>query len=205
MGPKFLYFDLGNVLVTFSVDVMLRQIGAAAGITAEEARAAIFDDELMRQHESGRLSQREFYEAFCAAISRRPDYDALVAAASDIFVLNLPMLPVVAQLHQAGYPMGILSNTCATHWDHCLGRYRIIGEAFAVHALSFRIGAMKPEAAIFHAAAELAGVRTEDVFFVDDLVQHVAGARAAGFDAVQYTTTPALVTELRRRGVRFNY
>jgi putative hydrolase of the HAD superfamily len=76
---------------------------------------------------------------------------------------------------------------------------------FEVHALSYRIGAAKPEPAIFAAAAELAGVAPQEVFFTDDLPRHVAGARAAGFDAVQYTSTPQLVAELRARGARFNY
>ena len=35
--------------------------------------------------------------------------------------------------------------------------------------------------------------------------ENVAAARQAGFDAVAYTTTPALVDELHRRGVEFNY
>ncbi len=35
MQPKFLYFDLGMVLVNFSVERMLQQIGAVAGISAD--------------------------------------------------------------------------------------------------------------------------------------------------------------------------
>ena len=154
MQPKFLYFDLGKVLVNFSVDQMLRQIGAVAGVAAEEVRAAVFGNGLMRQHESGRLSDRQFYEAFCAATGRRPDYHALAATASEIFELSRPMLPLVAQLGQAGYRLGILSNTCSTHWEYCRRRYRIVAEGFEVYALSYRIGAVKPEAAIFRAAAE---------------------------------------------------
>jgi glucose-1-phosphatase len=205
MQPKFLYFDLGRVLVDFSVERMLTQIGTVAGIAAEDVRAAIFGGGLMRQYESGRLSDRQFYEAFCAATACRPDYDALAAAASEIFELNLPMLPLVAQLRQTGYPMGILSNTCQPHWEHCRRRYRIVAEAFTVFALSYRIGAIKPEPAIFRAAAELAGVRPEEIFFVDDLAEHVIGAQAAGFDAVQFTTAAALAEELRQREIRFNF
>ena len=71
--------------------------------------------------------------------------------------------------------------------------------------MSFEIGALKPDAAIFCKAVELAGCRPEEVFYVDDIAGHVAGARAVGFDAVQYTTTLELVRELRNRGVEFNY
>jgi glucose-1-phosphatase len=205
MQPKFLYFDLGKVLVDFSVERMLRQVGAVAGIEPEAVRAAVFGDGLMRQHETGRLSSREFYEAFCAATGTRPDYDALAAAAAEIFTLNLPVLPLAAHLRQAGHRLGILSNTCETHWEYCRRQYRIVAEGFSVHALSYRIGAMKPEAAMFHAAAELAGCRPEEIFFVDDLAEHVVGARAVGFDAAQFTSAAALVAELRGRKIEFNY
>ncbi len=205
MKPTFIYFDLGRVLLNFSVPQMLEQVAAVAGITAEQARAACFGRELVRQHEAGQLSCDQFVESLCEASGKRPDRDNLAMAFCDIFEVNLPVLPLVAQLHQAGYAMGILSNTSATHWEYCLRRYCVLSEAFAVHALSFRIRAMKPEAAIFQAAANLAGVRPEEIFFVDDLAEHVAGAKRVGFDAVQFTTAAALAAALRERGVRFNY
>ena len=67
------------------------------------------------------------------------------------------------------------------------------------------MGLASPTKAIFRAAAELAGCRPEKIFYVDDVAGHVAAAQAAGFDAVQYTTTAGLVAELRKREVRFNY
>ena len=85
MQPKFLYFDLGRVLVNFDVDRMLRQVGAVAGVGPEQARAALFGGGLMRQYETGQLSTAQFYEAFCTAVGSRPNYDALAAATSDIW------------------------------------------------------------------------------------------------------------------------
>jgi glucose-1-phosphatase len=205
MQPKFLYFDLGRVLINFSVERMLGQIADVAGITPDQVRDVLMGGKLMHQHEAGQLSTRQFYEAFCTATSTRPDFDRLIAAAAEIFELNLPVVPIVGQLRQAGYPMGILSNTCETHWEYCLHQYRIVAACFGIHALSYEIGAVKPNAAIFQAAAELAGCRPEEIFFVDDLEGHVAGAKAAGFDAVQFTTAEALAAELRQRGIRFNY
>lgn len=71
--------------------------------------------------------------------------------------------------------------------------------------MSYELKAMKPQAAIFQAAARLADVQPDEIFFCDDIAGHVAGARAVGIDAVQYTSTPELVAELRKRGIRFNY
>jgi glucose-1-phosphatase len=205
MQPKFLYFDLGKVLINFSVERMLGQMAAVAGAAVEQVRNVIFDGRLIHELEAGRLTSRQFYEAFCTAIARRPDLDRLVAAAAEIFDLNLPVLPITAQLGQAGYPLGILSNTCEIHWEYCWREYRFLLEGFRVHALSYKIGAVKPDAAIFQAAAEMAGYRPEEIFFVDDIAGHVAGARAAGLDAVQFTTAETLANDLRQRGIRFNY
>jgi len=205
MLPKFLYFDLGKVLVDFSIQRMLEQMAAVSGVTPEAVRQVLYGNGLMRLHETGRISTRELYDAFCTATGCRADFQQLIAAATDIFELNLPVLPLVAQLRQAGYPLGILSNTCETHWEYCYHRFGVVREGFVVHTLSHRIGALKPDAAIFLAAAELAGCSPDEIFFVDDIAGHVAGARAVGFDAVQFTTAAALAEELRRRGLRFNY
>ena len=158
-----------------------------------------------RSFSSGQDGSRSTVRSSFIASGTRPGCDELRHAANDIFKLNGTLLPVVTRLQQSRYRLGILSNTCENHWEYCRQRFRIVGEGFDVHALSFRIGAMKPDAAIFERAAELAGVAPDEVFYVDDIPQHVAAAREVGFDAVQYTSTPALVAELRRRGLRFNY
>jgi putative hydrolase of the HAD superfamily len=203
--PRFLYFDLGKVLVDFEVEQMLQQVGRVAGIDPARVDKVLAGDGLQREYELGRVSSEQFYERFCEATGTRPDYDALERAASDIFEVNVSILPLVACLERAGYRLGILSNTCRSHWEHCRRKFRIVAESFSVYALSYEIHAMKPDAAIFRSAAELAGVAPEEIFFTDDTPGHVAGARAAGFDAVQYVSTPELAAELRSRGVRLSY
>ncbi len=206
MPPKFLYFDLGNVLLYFDHELACRQMADVAGTTSEVVRAAVFGSELIDRYESGAVDDRGFYEEFCRSTGTRPDLDRLLLAGSEIFQLNVSLLPVVAQLDAAGQRLGILSNTCSAHWNYCTaGRYGIVTEAFSVFALSYKIGARKPAPQIFLAAAQMAGVAPSEIFYVDDIAGHIAGARAVGFDAVQYTTTPALVEALLERGVRFNY
>ena len=205
MPPTFLYFDLGRVLINFSVEKMLAQVATVSGVSPHKVEAVVFNSGLQVEYESGRIDCREFYERYCDATASRPDFEALREAASDIFQLNTSVVPIVAQLNAASHRMGILSNTCRSHWDHCRERYSSVVELFDVHALSYRLKAVKPNADIFAAAAELAGVDPREIFFVDDTLGHVEGARAAGFDAVQYTSTPQLAADLRARNVAFNY
>jgi HAD superfamily hydrolase (TIGR01509 family) len=123
-----------------------------------------------------------------------------------MFSLNTPVVPIVAQLRAAGQRIGILSNTSPAHWEFVTdGRYTLLPGYFAVTALSYQLKALKPERAVYDAAAKLAGTKPRDIFFVDDRPENVEGARAAGFDAVQFTTATQLADDLRKRGIRFNY
>jgi len=204
MTPKFIYFDLGKVLVDFSFERMCRQMGDAAGIDPQQVQAALAGG-LQADYETGRLDSRAVHKVFCQQTGARPDYEAFSHACNDIFTPIDSMLPVVAQLYAARYRLGILSNTCEGHWNHCLRRYNMLRSLFSVYALSFEIGAVKPDASIFRKAAELACCRPEEIFYTDDIAGHVAGARTVGMDAVVYTSTTELVKELRKRGVEFNY
>jgi HAD superfamily hydrolase (TIGR01549 family) len=202
----FIYFDLGNVLAMFDRQQAARQVAAISGITPAEARRALFESPLNHRYERGELSSREFYAEFCRETRTEPDYAALHHAAADIFQLNHSLIPLVMGLEDAGHRLGILSNTSPCHWEFlCDQGYGILPRSFEVHALSYEIGAMKPEPKIYQAAAELAGVEPREIFFCDDIPEHVAAARRAGFDAEPFTTTPALVADLRRRGLQFNY
>ncbi|MBN2295666.1 MAG: HAD family phosphatase [Pirellulales bacterium] len=184
---------------------MLSQVGKVSGTSPNRVKQIVFGNGLQTDYESGHISCHEFHERFCAALGTRPDFEALRHAASDIFELNISVVPIVTQLRAAGHRMGILSNTCHSHWEHCRYRYPSVIGLFDVHALSYRLGAVKPNAEIFTAAAELAGVDPAEIFFVDDTLGHVEGALASGFDAVHYTSTRQLASDLRARNVAFNY
>ncbi len=205
MPPTFIYFDLGRVLINFDIEKMLAQVSAVSNTSPEKVKQIVFDSGLQTDYESGRIDCQEFHEKFCTALGSRPDFETLRQAACDIFELNTSVVPVVAHLRAAGHRMGILSNTCHSHWEHCRKRFPAVIELFDVHALSYRLRAAKPHAEIFAAAAELAHVDPSEIFFVDDTLGHVEGAREFGFDAVQYTGTPRLAADLRARDIKFNY
>ena len=204
--PEFLYFDLGNVLLTFDHRVACEQVAALTGLTAERVWDVIFASQLQARYEQGEVSSREFYDEFCAAAGVTPDYAALHLANAAIFQLNLPIVSLVSHLHSAGYRLGILSNTCESHWGYVAeGRFRIIRELFPVQVLSHVERCSKPAPGIYARAAELAGVAPEGVFFVDDRQENVDGALRAGWDAVLFEGTVSLGAALRKRGLTFIY
>ncbi|MHB0955569.1 MAG: HAD family hydrolase [Pirellulaceae bacterium] len=204
--PEFLYFDLGNVLLTFDHRIACRQLAELTGLPTDRVWEIVFGSDLQARHECGSVSGREFYEEFCAASGTRPEYAAFEWANSAMFELNVPVIPIVAQVHSAGYRLGILSNTCGAHWDYVsAGRFRAIREFFAVRVLSYAERCSKPDAAIYRRAVEMAATEASRIFFVDDRPENVEGALRAGLDAVLYEGPLPLAEALRSRGMTFNY
>jgi putative hydrolase of the HAD superfamily len=204
--PRFIYFDLGNVILHFDHRRSARQMAAVAGLTEEAVWRTVFESTLEADSESGRITAREFWSRFCQATRTQPDYDALILAAADMFELNAPIVPIVAHLHAAQYPLGILSNTNDIHWQFISqGRYAVLRYFFQVTALSFQVGVMKPDPRIYQEAAKLAKTPPEAIFFTDDRPENVEAACQAGYDAVRFEGAGQLAAELRRRGVRWNY
>jgi FMN phosphatase YigB (HAD superfamily) len=202
MPPAFVFFDLGNVLFSFDRERAFRQMAAACGGTVDAVRAAVMEHGLHEALETGRIDWGGFHADFSRLTDTASDSQTLAHAASDMFTLNVGMLPVIAAVERAGCRTGILSNTSAIHWRHLAGGdYAILPGRFTHNVLSYEVGAMKPEPAIYAAAAARAETPPEKIFFCDDLPVHVEAARAAGWDAEPFTSASGIIAALARRGL----
>lgn len=206
MTKQFLYFDLGNVLLTFSGKQACAQIADVAGVSSEQVEAIIFgpreQDSLLWKFERGDLSEQEFHTSFCRAIGSNPNPAEMERAASDMFAPIDSTFKLVEQLDTAGYRLGILSNTNPWHWRFVTdGRYPLLRQSFEVSVTSFAANSMKPETAIYEHAIRQTGVAAEAIFFVDDREENVTAARQLGIDAVVYRDHATLVEDLAQRGI----
>jgi len=203
---QFIYFDMGNVLLGFSHQRQAEQMARVSGASADQVWQLLYGTGgLHWEFERGAVDADQFYARFCEAVNARPDRAELERAANDIFWLNVPIVALVGHLHAAGHRLGVFSNTSSAHWDYCTSRFGILTTMFPVHALSFKLEAMKPTPAAYTAAAKLAGVAPEHLFFTDDRPENVAAAVAAGWDAVVFQSVSQLHDEFRRRGIALNY
>jgi putative hydrolase of the HAD superfamily len=204
--PAFIYFDLGNVLLSFSHERMCRQMAAAAGVSAELVRETLFGSRMgpsvQWRFERGDLNALNVYEHFCEASGVRPDMERLFAAGCDMFGPIEESVAIVERLHAAGERLGIMSNTNPIDWAFVAsGEFPFLNRCFEQIVLSFEVRSMKPEREIYETAVQCAGVAAGEVFFTDDRQENVAGALAAGLDAVLFTTPAALADALVERGV----
>jgi glucose-1-phosphatase len=211
MPPKILYFDLGKVLLEFSHERMCQQMAEVAGVSTEAVWTALFGDAdclaAQIQYETGHLSTDEFFDHFCKATGTTPDRKRLADAVCDIFSPIEPMWELVRNLANAGNRLALLSNTNPVQWEYVTdGRFPLLAVGQAASAfdwaiVSYEAKSMKPDPAIYEAAIQRAGVAANEMFFTDDRLENVEGARAVGIDAVQFVDCDSLAAELRGRGV----
>ena len=205
-APEFVYLDLGNVLCTFDNGRSAAQMSELSGLPAGQLRDFFGIHDFQNKLERGEIAFADVSAALSAEAGTKMDPTALEKGYSDIFGLVPGIVALVARLAEARIPLGILSNTSAPHWRLVTdGRFAILPRYFNHFALSFEIGAMKPDPEIFSAAEKIAGVQAAQIFFTDDLEENVEAAREAGWDAVQFESPGQLAAELHARGLRFNY
>ncbi|MCO6045449.1 HAD family phosphatase [Aeoliella sp. ICT_H6.2] len=208
MKPQFLYFDLGNVLLTFSNERACEQMAAVAGVSYEDVAQLVIGpherESLLWRFEHGLVSEDEFFERFCRELNVEPDRRELEVAAADMFAPIESSFALVQDLKAAGHRLGILSNTNPVHWRFLTdGRFPVLCDVFEQNVTSFDARSMKPDRKVYDFAVQKCGVPAEGVFFVDDRIENVEGAITAGLNAVQYTDHDQLEVDLKQRGIEW--
>ncbi|HWL07393.1 MAG TPA: HAD family phosphatase [Planctomicrobium sp.] len=193
---KTIIFDMGNVLTFFSHEKMCRQIAQLCGCSTESLRQELIDSGLQWEFERGRIDEHQLKTRLEARYGCRLDLSELCRATADIFTLNSTIVPVLDELKRRGLRLVLLSNTCVTHVRFIQQEFDVLNR-FDHLVLSFEVGAVKPEPAIYQAAIQAAECEPHEALYTDDISEYVEAGRSHGLNAVVFTTTEAFVNDLK--------
>jgi glucose-1-phosphatase len=179
--------------------VTLRRIQAATGVPAGALRPHLFGP-LEAEFDLGRITATAFFRAAerAAGILRISD-DIWIPAWRDIFTPAPAALSALGRLEPDVVPV-LISNTNALHWEGVLRVVPELPRLVPLTALSFEVGAAKPDPAHFRAALARAVARSEDALYADDRPELVDVARTLGIDGFVVTDPDLLESELLNRG-----
>ena len=191
-------FDLGGVLIRPGGVASMR---ALSGIDSDKA---LWNRWLscpwVRRFEAGECAPEEF----AAGMVAEWELELQPAAFLDAFG-RWPEPPFEGALQlveevQARVPAAFLSNMNSFQWA---ANYEGIPltEAFTFRFLSFELGLVKPDAAIFDAVAARLPVPRHRVLFLDDNAVNVEAAERAGFAAAHVRGLDAARDALMAAGV----
>jgi len=195
--------DLGRVVLWFDNNIFLRKLAERAGKSFEEVKAAVHGNlELIRRFDGGAVTPPGFHERVMEIVGADVSYEGFYEMYNDIFSLNAPAVDVLARIKAAGYKTLLLSNTDPERFGFVRRRFPEI-LFFDCYVLSYELKLLKPDPAIYLAAARLAGTSPWECVFIDDMEENVAGAVAAGLAGILYTPATDLAAELKKLGLDF--
>ncbi|MEL6551413.1 MAG: HAD family phosphatase [Pseudomonadota bacterium] len=108
---------------------------------------------------------------------------------------------ILFALKDRGTPLHAITNWSAETWPVGLEVHPELGEVFGTTVVSGQVGVIKPSVEIYRLLCDRAEVLPQDCVFIDDGPHNCLGARAAGMDAIHFTSAGALRDGLQDRGL----
>ena len=195
-------FDLGKVIVPFDFQSAYDRLSPLCQMQAAVIKEKMWKCDLPYKLESGRITPEEFRSGISTMLNFECESEEFHNIFADIFLPETLLKEDFLRALHARYRTLVLSNTNAIHWPWLSERYPEL-QHFHKHVLSFEVGAVKPEPAIFQAAISAAQCAPEECFFTDDIPAYVEAARTHGIDAVVFESAEQTQRELRARGVEW--
>ena len=193
-------FDLGKVLLQWDPELPYRRL-----IPDEAARrhflTTICNPDWNNEQDRGRT----WRAAEDVLIAEYPEYEALIRAYREHWTEMMPghledTLAVLEALLAQGRDVTALTNFAADTFEEARRMHPFL-DRFRGVTVSGRIGMMKPDAAIFRHHQDAFGLDPAAILFFDDNPDNVAGARAVGWNAEQFTDAAKMRADLARYGI----
>ncbi len=199
-----IFFDFGGVIARLDRG-LLAELEVRYGLPKGSFIKALYTIPEWKAAEIGEGTE----EAWVAAVRRKLDEFA-GRSLPDIRgewavmwrTLDADVLRLIERLG-VPYDVGLISNSTPRLEGELRDHHKIDG-LFKVIVNSALVGIAKPDAGIYHLAAERMGVEPSACVHIDDLARNVEGAREAGFQAIHHEGDYAtLERELRSLGVEW--
>ena len=168
-------FDVGGVMISLNFQGFYNRAAALSGsLTPGEFKNRYVESRIDFLACKGFISRRENVQMLRRLIGpREPVPDELIESLVESAWLDpiRELIELKRRVHEAGYPVGILSNTTELALGQISSRHPEIFETFdgcSPRLYSCRLGTMKPEPEIYQAVTGY-----EKVIFIDDQKKYV--------------------------------
>ncbi|HEV3203938.1 MAG TPA: HAD family phosphatase [Gemmataceae bacterium] len=183
---KTLVFDFGNVVCFFDHRLVTTRLAPYGDIPAEDLHGFIFGGSLEDAYEKGQVTSEAFRQIIREKAKLRCSDELFDSSYCEIFWPN-PDVWNLLPLLKTRYRLILGSNTTELHARHFCRQFEDTLKYFDGLALSFQIGARKPDPTFFKHCLKLADCSSSECIFIDDLPANVEGARACGWHGLVYT------------------
>ncbi|HXI72398.1 MAG TPA: HAD family phosphatase [Verrucomicrobiae bacterium] len=192
-------FDLGKVLVDFDYSIAARRIAARCTNAPENLHAFLGSSPLLVQYETGALSRQDFFEAMRQATGFLGEVNEFGEFFADIFTAIPPMIELHASLRARGLKTYIFSNTNDLAIEHIRRNFPFF-KNFDGYIFSYEVKAMKPDAPIYQALEQMTGKRGNEIIYIDDRTENIAGGAVHGWRTILHETPEKTHAAMKKFG-----
>lgn len=193
-------FDLGNTLIRFDHNIAAKKIKHLIKVPYEDLYQMFFDSPFTRAFEKGEIEGARFHERIREALGLDIGYEEFVPIWNEIFWADEVTCGIARRLKADGYRLFLLSNVNKLHFEYINSRFDII-KIFDELILSYKVGSMKPEKAIFDEVVRRAGGDRAGLLYIDDREDLIKEARALGIRSIRFEGGEKLEKELKGLGL----
>jgi len=181
---KAIIFDLGGVILNINYQKTITQFKNLGVITEDSYFSKSFQTDVFNQIETGKISDEEFL----LELQKKNTTVSIqkLKNAWNAMLLNLPhqRIDLLKKIKEK-FSIYLLSNTNAIHiaeFKRQLGPelyhefYNLFDKIYYSHEIGFR----KPDPKAFQIILEENKLATDEVFFIDDSIQHINAAKKIG-------------------------
>lgn len=178
---KFIYFDLGSVLFSFS--------GGLKNLAKENNRSYAELEKVFKKYDDqacrGQITPQELWELYKKELNLETNISDFAEYWTDNFHPIKETHTLVRELSRV-YPIGILTNIY-------LGVFPIVVRKKFIPAIDYKsvicscdIGLVKPEMGIYKNAQKESSVDPEEILFIDDKRPFVDAANKLGWNTILF-------------------
>jgi len=198
---KAIIFDFGNVICSFTNEVLIEKIARLTNKSKEEIFDLIYKkSDITKRFETGLISSQDFFEELSNLCGLSVGYEELKKIYSENKFTPIEGMNELIESLKKKYKIGLLSNT--SEWDfEYLVKAAPIVKTFNSITTSFEVKAMKPDERIFLDAVTKLGLKPEECIYTDDIWEYVEIAESMGIKAIQFIGIEKFESDLKKNGV----
>jgi glucose-1-phosphatase len=201
---KNILFDIGSVLVEGDQEATAREYRLYSTKPKEQfSIEQVFIPGVQHAFERGEISPEQYYQSFLEHSGCRISFRHFAIIWAKHFV-TIPSMILMGQKLARNLKVYFLSNTNPLHIPVL---YHIFPNLLFFHgqALSYELGAMKPDPAFFQRALEKLDLDPAECLYIDDQARNVAGAKEFGLRSIHHLdpeqTASNIYTALKESGI----
>jgi len=198
-STRVVVFDVGGVLCWFRPQLRLQALSAATGIDEATILESVWTSGLDAAGDAGELTLAENLEAIRQALGFGITDEEIFRAWSNAFPSNGAVAEIATTLRCRS---ASLSNNGPVV-EECVRLGLIdLAPTIAPTLYAWRLKARNPQRLAYDRAASSLQATADELLLVDDSLENVTGALAAGWQAIHFTGAAQLASDLAARSLR---